>query len=68
MLKITRWEGNPILGPNPDLPWGQDEARTQMETILSERGIKAAGMIETPDRPTTIKTRIIAHSQQATVI
>ncbi len=44
--------------------WGQDEARTQMETILSERGIAASGMVETPGRPTTIKTRIIAHSQQ----
>ena len=44
--------------------WGQDEARTKMETILSERGIGAAGMVEVPGRPTTIKTRIIAHSQQ----
>jgi predicted GH43/DUF377 family glycosyl hydrolase len=27
MLKITRWKNNPILGPNPNLPWGKDEAR-----------------------------------------
>jgi rfaE bifunctional protein kinase chain/domain len=44
--------------------WGRDEARTQMETILSGRGISATGMVEMKDRPTTIKTRIIAHSQQ----
>lgn len=44
--------------------WGRDEAGQQMKSILAERGIDAAGMIETPDRPTTIKTRIIAHNQQ----
>ena len=27
MLKIRRFKNNPILGPNPDLPWGRDEAR-----------------------------------------
>ncbi|MGN0869778.1 MAG: glycosidase [Victivallales bacterium] len=27
MLAIKRYPGNPILGPNPDLPWGQHEAR-----------------------------------------
>ncbi len=27
MLKIRRYKNNPILGPNPNLPWGRDEAR-----------------------------------------
>jgi predicted GH43/DUF377 family glycosyl hydrolase len=27
MLKIRKFKNNPILGPNPDLPWGRDEAR-----------------------------------------
>ncbi len=44
--------------------WGQDEAGAQMRGLLAHREIDAAGMMEIPDRPTTIKTRIIAHSQQ----
>ena len=44
--------------------WGPDDAGQQMKSILGERGIDASGMIETPGRPTTIKTRIIAHNQQ----
>lgn len=44
--------------------WGNDEAGQQMKSILTERGIDASGMVETQDRPTTIKTRIIAHNQQ----
>jgi rfaE bifunctional protein kinase chain/domain len=44
--------------------WGPDEAGKQMKELLAERGIDAAGMVETPNRPTTIKTRIIAHNQQ----
>lgn len=44
--------------------WGQDEAGRQMKDLLEERGIQALGMVELPDRPTTIKTRIIAHHQQ----
>ncbi len=27
MLKIRRYKNNPILGPNPNLSWGRDEAR-----------------------------------------
>lgn len=44
--------------------WGQDDAASQMRGLLAHHGIGAEGMVETPDRPTTIKTRIIAHSQQ----
>jgi len=43
--------------------WGRDEAADQMGQLLNDRGIEAAGMVAS-DRPTTIKTRIIAHNQQ----
>ncbi len=43
---------------------GNDEAGTWMNELLAERGIDSQGMVETKDRPTTIKTRIIAHHQQ----
>ncbi|HSB33359.1 MAG TPA: D-glycero-beta-D-manno-heptose-7-phosphate kinase [Nitrospirota bacterium] len=43
---------------------GSDEAGSQVLRLLRGRGIQTDGLIETDDRPTTIKTRIIAHSQQ----
>lgn len=43
---------------------GQDEAAGQLTGLLTERGIDASGMVATDRRPTTIKTRIIAHHQQ----
>lgn len=43
---------------------GRDEAGTWMNELLAEHGIDAGGMVEAQDRPTTIKTRIIAHNQQ----
>jgi D-beta-D-heptose 7-phosphate kinase/D-beta-D-heptose 1-phosphate adenosyltransferase len=43
---------------------GRDEAADQLKVLLAERGIDPAGLLETRDRPTTIKTRILAHSQQ----
>jgi D-beta-D-heptose 7-phosphate kinase/D-beta-D-heptose 1-phosphate adenosyltransferase len=43
---------------------GVDEAATQLLELLTERGIDAAGLIQSDTRPTTIKTRILAHSQQ----
>ncbi|MCK9995813.1 MAG: D-glycero-beta-D-manno-heptose-7-phosphate kinase [Candidatus Krumholzibacteria bacterium] len=43
---------------------GKDEAAGQLKNLLAERGIDSAGLIETKARPTTIKTRILAHSQQ----
>jgi D-glycero-beta-D-manno-heptose-7-phosphate kinase len=43
---------------------GSDEAGDWMTELLTEHGIDSRGMVETEDRPTTIKTRIIAHSQQ----
>jgi rfaE bifunctional protein kinase chain/domain len=43
---------------------GKDEAAGQLKNLLAERGIDPAGLIETETRPTTIKTRILAHNQQ----
>ncbi|MCB1181985.1 D-glycero-beta-D-manno-heptose-7-phosphate kinase [bacterium] len=41
-----------------------DEAGRQLRDLLTERGIDPAGLVADGDRPTTIKTRIIAHNQQ----
>ncbi len=43
---------------------GKDEAAGQLKGLLFERGIDPAGLLETELRPTTIKTRILAHNQQ----
>lgn len=43
---------------------GVDEAGVWMSELLAEHGIDDGGMVITADRPTTIKTRIIAHNQQ----
>ncbi len=43
---------------------GADEAGKQLTHLLHAQKISTDGLITEPDRPTTIKTRIIAHSQQ----
>jgi D-beta-D-heptose 7-phosphate kinase/D-beta-D-heptose 1-phosphate adenosyltransferase len=43
---------------------GADEAGRNLRALLAERGIQATGLVETTERPTTLKTRIIAHNQQ----
>ncbi len=43
---------------------GRDDAGSQVIQLLRAKGITTDGLIEDPGRPTTIKTRIIAHSQQ----
>ncbi len=43
---------------------GHDNAGKQLLHLLRSQGITTDGLITSPDRPTTIKTRIIAHSQQ----
>lgn len=43
---------------------GHDEAGGQLQHLLRTQGIPTDGLIVEPGRPTTIKTRIIAHSQQ----
>jgi D-beta-D-heptose 7-phosphate kinase/D-beta-D-heptose 1-phosphate adenosyltransferase len=43
---------------------GSDNDGKRLVEMLKEKGIPAEGIIKDPRRPTTIKTRIIAHSQQ----
>jgi D-glycero-beta-D-manno-heptose-7-phosphate kinase len=42
---------------------GRDEASQRIEQLLGESGIETRGLLRA-DRPTTLKTRIIAHNQQ----
>lgn len=43
---------------------GQDSAATQLAAILKEQGIGTRGLVSSPTRPTSRKTRIVAHQQQ----
>lgn len=43
---------------------GSDEAGGRLVSILQTKGIETHGLVIEPCRPTTIKTRIIAHNQQ----
>lgn len=43
---------------------GRDEAGRQLVQLLREQGITAGGLMVEEGRPTTIKTRVIAHNQQ----
>lgn len=43
---------------------GQDEPGDWVAIGLEDSGIGSAGLVRLPDRPTTIKTRVIAHNQQ----
>ncbi len=43
---------------------GEDWAGKELLSLLQERGIGVDGVIKDPLRPTSVKTRIIAHSQQ----
>ncbi len=50
-------------------PWligarGEDDAARRLTEVLEETGISETRLIPDRDRPTTVKTRIIAHSQQ----
>lgn len=42
---------------------GPDEAGRELSVALGERGISSEHLLVDPSRPTTVKTRIIAHSQ-----
>ena len=44
--------------------WGADAEGARMLELLVERGIQPRGMVTDEGRPTTLKTRIIAHNQQ----
>ena len=43
---------------------GKDDAGQRLKVLLAEQGIDCAGLLGTTLRPTSIKTRIIAHRQQ----
>jgi rfaE bifunctional protein kinase chain/domain len=56
---IRRLEGRPV----PFGVAGHDDAADRIEALFGQAGISTAGLVRT-DRPTTLKTRIIAHNQQ----
>ncbi len=43
---------------------GNDPAGRYVTRVLRGRGIGVSAIVQDPDRPTTVKTRVIAHSQQ----
>lgn len=43
---------------------GQDESAERLRGLLHEQDVECAGLLGHPDRPTSIKTRIVAHQQQ----
>ncbi len=43
---------------------GDGETSRTLAALLDERGIDSTGLLRLPERRTTLKTRIIAHSQQ----
>ncbi|MEZ5425530.1 MAG: D-glycero-beta-D-manno-heptose-7-phosphate kinase [Pyrinomonadaceae bacterium] len=54
------------LGANPFLIGviGNDTEGRQFKEILEKNGVPGNFLIKSPERPTTIKTRVVAHSQQ----
>jgi D-beta-D-heptose 7-phosphate kinase/D-beta-D-heptose 1-phosphate adenosyltransferase len=43
---------------------GDDYAATRLSKLLSDQGIEPSGLVSEAGRPTTVKTRIVAHNQQ----
>jgi rfaE bifunctional protein kinase chain/domain len=43
---------------------GRDDSGRKLRAILRREGADVSGMVTDPDRPTTLKSRIVAHSQQ----
>lgn len=43
---------------------GQDAWGERLKAELERQGVRSAGIVADPGRPTTVKTRIMAHSQQ----
>jgi len=43
---------------------GGDARGKTLSSLLKKKGVNINGLITTPERPTTLKTRIIAHQQQ----
>jgi rfaE bifunctional protein kinase chain/domain len=42
---------------------GKDDAGQKLKNIFKDEGLSVGGLIESPSRPTTIKTRVIANQQ-----
>lgn len=43
---------------------GDDHAGAELRDLLEQQGVDTYGLIADPNRPTTLKTRIVAHHQQ----
>src|ERR1035437_7138626 len=43
---------------------GDDDAGAELRGLLEQQGVDTNGLIVDPTRPTTVKTRIVAHNQQ----
>lgn len=43
---------------------GRDDNTSKLRNLIAQLGVSYDGIIETVSRPTTVKTRIIAHNQQ----
>src|SRR5688572_11541230 len=43
---------------------GDDDAGQSLRGLLAEHGVGCRGLVDLPERRTSIKTRIIAHQQQ----
>ena len=43
---------------------GDDDAGDELRNLLEQQGVDTDGLIVDPNRPTTVKTRIVAHHQQ----
>ncbi len=43
---------------------GKDSYGKRLLSLLKKEGVDTSGVLISPDRPTTVKTRIVAHSQQ----
>jgi len=43
---------------------GEDAPARRLKEALEERGVDTSGLVSDPERPTTVKTRIIARGQQ----
>ena len=53
------------LGANPIIcsVIGQDEKGSSFHGLIDDRGMSNAGLVDSPERPTTVKTRVISGSQ-----
>jgi D-beta-D-heptose 7-phosphate kinase/D-beta-D-heptose 1-phosphate adenosyltransferase len=43
---------------------GDDRAGESLHALLKQHGLETGGLVHASDRPTTVKTRVVAHSQQ----